>query len=412
MTTNTSAKSTLMSFFLLVCVLVMIICSYLETGLEPMPITIQYPKVRPFLPKRAMIATTSKANQSLVPTRPFPTTSITLNNGSDVPHQYACQPLQRVVYIKTHKTGSTTLASIFERYAYLRNLDVAVPPIKRNHVLSDFGLFQTSMTIKIKKRNRTDFDMIVNHVRYNRGQMDIAVPRAKYISIIRHPVAQFESFFGYFEFPRRLHINTSDPFETFMSDVKGFYAKKVFQWPRIRNGQLYDFGFDHKYDENQTKIKEKIKELAREIDLVMINEYYDESLILLRKMMCWDYEDILYISNGVRSQSHRYPITEETEQRILSWNAGDIMLYDHFNETFWKKVHDYGDSFGLDLAHFRALQRDVKDECIKEDATNKHDKREDKFVVKQNATTFCNDLLRADVPYTRLLKKAIVGRYR
>ncbi|XP_072182206.1 galactosylceramide sulfotransferase-like [Diadema setosum] len=334
-----------------------------------------------------------------------------LNDGSDVPPQASCRPLRRVVYIKTHKTGSTTLASIFERYAYLHSLDVAVPPLKGNHILSNSRLFQTSMVIKIPKRKRKDFDMIFNHVRYNRRQMDIAVPRAKYISIIRHPVSQFESFFGYFELARRLHINTTNPFETFVSNIKNFTAGKFYMSQRARNGQLYDFGFDPKYDENLTKIEEKIEKLGREIDLMMISGYFDESLILLRKLMCWNYTDILYISNGVRSKSHRYPITEETEQKIRWWNAGDVMLYDYFNKTFWRKIQEYGNRFSQDLAHFRALKGDFEDECITRNATDKDDRREDKFVLKRNSTKFCNDLLRGDVPYTRLLKKTMIARY-
>ncbi|XP_071492114.1 galactosylceramide sulfotransferase-like [Diadema antillarum] len=329
-------------------------------------------------------------------------------NGSDS-HQATCQPLQRVVYIKTHKTGSTTLASIFERYAYLRDLDVAVH--RRSHIISKDKLFLTSMVIKVKGRKRKDFDMLVNHVRYNRRQMDIAVPHAKYISIIRHPVKQFESFFGYFEIARRLKMNASNPLEVFMSNVKVYNANDSFLWTRFRNGQLYDFGFDHKYDENLTRINEKIRELAREIDLVMINEYFDESLILLRKLMCWNYMDILYISNTVRSKSHRYPLTEGTAERIRSWNAGDIMLYNYFNKTFWKKVREYGEHFHQDLAYFRALEQSVMDDCIMKNKTDNSDIREDKFITKRNATKFCEDLLRGDVPYTRLIRKTMITRY-
>ncbi|XP_072176991.1 galactosylceramide sulfotransferase-like [Diadema setosum] len=269
--------------------------------------------------------------------------------------------------------------------------DQGVPPV--NHFLTKYGLFKTSQIIEIKNRKKKEFDMLVHHVRYNRREMDIAVPHAKYISIIRHPVTQYESFFGYFELAWYLHINTTNPFETFMSDVEGFYAKRNYlHWQRTRNGQLYDFGFDQRCDENLTKIKEKIKELAMEIDLMMINEYYDESLILLRKLMCWEYKEILYISQAVRSKSHRYPITEETKQRIISWNAGEIMLYDHFIKTFWEKVQEYGNSFGQDLAHFRALRRNVKNECIKKNATNKEYRRMDKFVLKPNASTLCTDV--------------------
>ncbi|XP_071483106.1 galactosylceramide sulfotransferase-like [Diadema antillarum] len=415
MATNTSPPSILTSLFLPVCAVVIICCFFLDADRQPTLLSHQYPKVRPFLSERTIYATMSKGNQSLCPTGPISVTSVMLiadsvRNESDVPHQATCQPLQRAVYVKTHKTGSTTLASIFERYAYLHSLDVAVPP--RSHILSSDDLFLTSMVIKFKSRKRKDFDMLVNHVRYNRRQMDIAVPHAKYISIIRHPVKQFESFFGYFEIAERLKINASNPLEAFMSNVKVYNANDSFLWTRFRNGQLYDFGFDHRYDENFTRIREKIEELAREIDLVMINEYFDESLILLRKLMCWNYTDILYVSNAVRSKSHRYPLTEKTAERIRSWNAGDIMLYDYFNTTFWKKVREYGENFHQDLAYFRALEQSVMDDCIMKNETDNRDIREDKFITKQNATKFCEDLLRADILYTRLIRKTMTTRFK
>ena len=113
-------------------------------------------------------------------------------------------------------------------------------------------------------------------------------------------------------------------------------GKKVWYWRR--NGQLYDLGFDHKYDNNKSAILRKIGQLSREIDLMIINEYFDEALILLKKLMCWDYEDILYISKGMRSSTHRFNISNVVADK------GDVMLYDHFNGTFWTKIQEYGSS--------------------------------------------------------------------
>ena len=47
-------------------------------------------------------------------------------------------------------------------------------------------------------------------------------------------------------------------------------------------GKLHDLGFDHDH-ENLTKIRKKIDEVSKTIDLMMITEYYDESLILTQK---------------------------------------------------------------------------------------------------------------------------------
>ena len=40
--------------------------------------------------------------------------------------------------------------------------------------------------------------------------------------------------------------------------------------------------------------------------LVMITEYSEESYLLLRRKMCWDVSDILYISINLRSEQNGY----------------------------------------------------------------------------------------------------------
>nr|XP_054750267.1 galactosylceramide sulfotransferase-like [Lytechinus pictus] len=321
--------------------------------------------------------------------------------------QSSCKPTERIVYIKTHKTGSTTTASIFERYGYLRNLSFAMS--KGSHIISTEGLFKRSMVYKIPNRSRNDFDMLVNHVRYNREEMDLAIPEAKYITIIRDPVTQLESAFGYFEMGKHLKITTKNPFETFMSQPRKYYAMKSYLWSRSRNGQMYDLGFAHVDEENVARIQDKIDQLSREIDLVMITEYFEESLILLKKLLCWDYTDILYISNGIRSKSHRFSVNQDMADRIREWSAADFMLYEHFNRTFWKRVVDYGPSFHEDLAHFREIESNAMDMCIDTKKNNTGDRREDKLTLK-NVSKFCQDLLRGDVPYTALIRKGMVNR--
>ncbi len=41
-------------------------------------------------------------------------------------------------------------------------------------------------------------------------------------------------------------------------------------------------------------------EISREFGLVMITEYMTESMVLLRRKMCWDLADVLFASINVR----------------------------------------------------------------------------------------------------------------
>ena len=51
-----------------------------------------------------------------------------------------------------------------------------------------------------------------------------------------------------------------------------------------KNYQIYDLGLEPEFHDNFTAVNEWIKKLQRELSLVLINEYFDESLLVMRKL--------------------------------------------------------------------------------------------------------------------------------
>ncbi|PIK61018.1 putative galactosylceramide sulfotransferase isoform X2 [Apostichopus japonicus] len=135
-------------------------------------------------------------------------------------------------------------------------------------------------------------------------------------------------------------------------------TKRTFRSGLLHNGQMFSLGFDtYTQSNDENAVAKKISQLGLELDLVLINEYYDESLIILKKMMCWQFEDILYISNKVSGRKYNFP--EEHVTHLRKWTAADNALYNHFNRTLWKKIQAYGLMFTEDLAYFRSLNGKV-----------------------------------------------------
>ena len=322
---------------------------------------------------------------------------------------YTCAaPITTVVFIKSYKTGSTTLASIFQRFGYRHKLLFALP--KRGHIFSTPSLF-TRRLVQPKPKHLTNrsYDILTNHAVYNRKEMEAVVPNAKYIAIARDPVYQFESAFGYFELAKVMGLeNYSHPFDTFMKDPLYYYTNTRYKWQTaIKNGQLYCYGiFPNSYKNmSEANLPEKIKQIDKEFDLVLLTDYFDESLILLKQLLCWEYEDIIYLSKGVRKDDHRYNISDEMKLKIRRWNAGDVLLYDRFNGTFWEKIANYGPSFDSDLAEFRRLKQIATEKCVSKDKVNTKDRRFYKLLSANRKDVYCNDLLRYDITYTSMLKK-------
>ena len=171
----------------------------------------------------------------------------TMNNTNS--HLVQNHKITRIVFVKSHKTGSTTLASIFQRFGLVQKLLFALP--KSKHIFSTTKLFSRKFVLpKPTSLAKRSFDILTNHAVYNRKEMDAVVPDAKYIAIVRDPVFQFESAFGYFEWANGMGLsNHLNPLETFMKDPLYYYTHKKYagKRPRAKTASSTILGFSQNH---------------------------------------------------------------------------------------------------------------------------------------------------------------------
>ncbi|XP_077867626.1 galactose-3-O-sulfotransferase 2-like [Saccoglossus kowalevskii] len=303
------------------------------------------------------------------------------------------------------------MASIIQRFGDSRNLSFAVPT--RGHVLSSrYGFKQNMLNIaKYPPLNGgTHYDILTNHVGYNRHEMEAVIPNATYVTVLRHPVNQLVSAFAYFEWTKAVKSyrrGSADLFAIFMESPTKFLTGKMKFWWQGHNGQLYDLGFKTQNKDTSNKLDDRVHKyievLDRELDLVLITEYFDESLLIMKKQLCWSMDDIVYISKGLGA-SH-YIITQQTRDKLLKWNRGDLLLYQHFNRTLWEKIAQYGPTFEGDLKQFRGKLQETLTECIDPSKMNTKDRRERKYVLKTTASKKCFKMSFDDIQYTNIIRK-------
>ena len=65
-----------------------------------------------------------------------------------------------------------------------------------------------------------------------------------------------------------------------------------------------------------------------------------------------------YFYHSEKVRKNRLDVLPRTVERIKKWNEADYRLYDHFNQTFWQKVSEYGDGFEQDLLSFQRLNHE------------------------------------------------------
>ncbi|KAJ8029777.1 Galactosylceramide sulfotransferase [Holothuria leucospilota] len=329
-------------------------------------------------------------------------------------------PVTNIVYIRTHKTGSTTLCNIINRYGYLRNLSFMLDENFRNgrNFYMNISLaFQRNTLLRPLRTSVQDgstrplYNMTTLHTQYDRNVIaKFMVPNARYITSLRDPATQFESAFAHYKlhhvFGKEKHKLISKPIEDSIAEwlkKPKFYLDKLKrtaklrdseeQWLHLyaRNGQINDLGFEAKHHGDLKRVSEYIDSLDKEFDLVLITEYFDESLLILKKQFCWEVEDILYISENQRlNEAKTSAISQSLRDSIRKWNSADFQLYQHFNRTLWQKIKKYGPQFKEDLSNFRKRLKDVLHNCTKgQVTTGRKFFRRTVYTKKRNLPDYC-----------------------
>lgn len=138
-----------------------------------------------------------------------------------------------------------------------------------------------------------------------------------------------------------------------------------------RNPQSFDLGLDYKFYQDAKAVEDYIAFLDKEFDLVMISDYFDESSVLLKRVLCWEFEDVLFVKTNERLDKERaVSISDDVIENIKRWNKADMLLFEHFNKTLWNKIKMEGESFYEDLATFRKMKADLKSQCFTDQVSN------------------------------------------
>ncbi|XP_020646130.1 galactose-3-O-sulfotransferase 4 [Pogona vitticeps] len=249
-----------------------------------------------------------------------------------------CQPRQHLVFLKTHKTGSSTIINILHRYGEEHALRFALPA---RYQFSYPNLFQARKVKGWHPRGRP-FDILCHHMRFNLLEVQkVMHSDSFYFSIVRDPVSLAESAFSYYRGVAPAFRRAGSLAE-FLASPQRFYRFGERGNHYARNLLWFDFGLDPPAVPGLAPIKDALLELQRVFHLVLLMEYMDESLILLRDALCWSLEDVVAFRQNLRSPQAVRTLEPSDAVRLRAWNNLDWQLYTHFNQTFWARVNHFG----------------------------------------------------------------------
>lgn len=296
------------------------------------------------------------------------------NTSSDGMNEQEC-PGRNFVFIKCMKCATESMATIFRKFALQNKLNVLLP--RGNNLY--LGWPYVMETADYRPSSDQYYNCLIEHSIYNASVMKpMFPPGTRFISIIREPWSHFKSTFHYFNIQNVVQIVSDTPLSTYLHNISTYeLVFKSSESHRIcipngfsitRNLMSHCLGMGTGFPEgyaditnNPVTIQEYLNWLENEFSLIMIAEYFHESLVLLKRLMCWSMKDIIYknVNKG------KYSYEENVGDRAVyeKWSTADYQLYAFFNETLWWKIVDQGPSFYEELKVFTKVQNSVNLFC-------------------------------------------------
>ncbi|KAG9338205.1 hypothetical protein JZ751_026958, partial [Albula glossodonta] len=246
-----------------------------------------------------------------------------------------------IAFLKTHKTASSTVQNMLFRFGERHNLTVALPHQTCDHQFC----YPRPFSVRFVHPHTMPPRIITNHMRFNFSELRRLMPNDTiYVTILREPASMFESLFSYYnQYCQTFKRVPNGSLEAFLAEPLRYYRPTEKDSMYARNTLTFDLGGDKdRPPEDSEYISGFIAGIERTFPLVMIAEYFDESLVLMRHLLSWDLEDVLYVKLNMRASTSKQNLSSELPAQIRAWNALDARLYDHFNASLWRKLEALG----------------------------------------------------------------------
>ncbi|XP_013418657.1 galactosylceramide sulfotransferase [Lingula anatina] len=274
-----------------------------------------------------------------------------------------CQPTRHIMFLKVHKCGSSTMTKILQqatrkyklRPLHPKSNSFFYPWTSRKHMI------RRKITVNDANYNpNITYDIIFKHMVFDSKVIESMMPNDTfYIGIVREPFSQFKSAFSYYHIAEIFNMkNSTNPIVEFMENPYKYWTDDYVtsHVGFLRNGMMYEYGFpDDRTDlrNNDRFIAEYIGFLEQKFDFVIVLEMLDESLVLLRRLLCWGMDDILYAVRNKREYEYKNVNDEMTLKKHGMWSKADYQLYNHFLTKLRNTVLLQGSDFYREVSLFR-----------------------------------------------------------
>ena len=213
------------------------------------------------------------------------------------------------------------------------------------------------------------------HLQYMRSS-------TKVVGILRHPLDQLRSSIAFHGLKQPMRLSNADPVAQFLSDPATYDARAHFVGssrgcgPMLKpsftqNHLAFHFGYANQSDNSDVSVERFLSHLRREVDVMLLLERFDESLVLLRRTFNWKVKDIVYLplftadSTGKKIASRERSVT--SQQRLLdahrAWSRVDYAMYEHYKDAFEQLITQQSSDFTREVAHLQNVNIRLRRHC-------------------------------------------------
>ena len=362
----------------------------------------------------------------LGPTNPAPTTEDFVSD-KETYETYWNNSIQRtsvikvlrtqIGFLKVHKAASTTVQAIFLRFGWKRNLTFVLP-----HEFNHFRFPNIISTYDPPHRNNTlpppankSFDILSHHVLYDKEAWDKVLPVGyALIGSVREPWDLFKSMINYMT-PRYItRIKSKDKIATFLQHPLKYEPNYIeLSWTNNRMSVEFGVHPDIIITRDFKRFQDFLRKIDQDFDLVIIADLLDESLILLRRLLSWSLQDILYVSKNVRklNGTAKYIPTKHILEKFKAHCAFDYLLYDFFKRKLQNQILVEGPLFSSEVKQFKEIRKTVENFCktLQKDVSFVKVHRSEwnpEFLVDRKE---CGLLLKNEITFTQEIRKRQYG---
>jgi len=323
---------------------------------------------------------------------------------------------RHIGFLKVHKAGGSTIQNILFRFGRSRNATFVIPVEKS--IISEYNKPSDKL---LNYKNGDFYDILALHTVYNESVYSKLLPKDSFrLAIVRKPLDVFVSAAFYHRDVWGVDYLQRVPNDNFIHNLilyPELYDSHVLSL--TRNSMAMDFGFPPGIHSTETKtINNYLCNLDRHFHLVMVLEKFDESLILLKRLLGWQLKDILYIPQNTHSHPSisELNISQSEIDKFETRNFLDVALYDHFVNIFNSKVNDLGQDFKYEVEHFQNVGSKVLDYCVFHE---RHSNSRDLVVYESDwnaefslSLKDCEDMMRTELDFISRIRKDIKKKLR